>query len=112
MTVISTNLHTLGGVHSEYFGPLVESGLPGFIIFFVMILILINTGMKAYHQTEDKRDKLILLSALLGLITYLSHGVLNNYLDQDKTATLFWLSCSILVATDIKSKKSRALPMD
>ena len=108
MTVISTNMHTLGGVHSEYFGPLVESGFPGFIIFFLMILFLLNSGMRAYHRGREGKDKLVVLIALLGLITYLSHGVLNNYLDQDKTATLFWMMSSIVVAYDLRSQKNEA----
>jgi hypothetical protein len=39
--------------------------------------------------------------ALLGLITYFSHGVLNNFLDTDKLSVPVWGFIAILVALDV-----------
>ena len=110
MTPISTNMHALGGIHSEYFGPMVESGILGFIIFLLLTGMIIYYGMRAYYQCKTKEERLLLLAAFLGLVTYLIHGVLNNYLDQDKTATLFWASIAIITATEVKTASQEELP--
>ena len=39
--------------------------------------------------------------AMLGLVTYFSHGFLNNFLDTDKLSVPVWGFIAILVALDI-----------
>jgi hypothetical protein len=46
------------------------------------------------------------LSAILGLITYYVHGILNNFLDTDKASAPFWGFTAIIVALNIYSKKA------
>jgi hypothetical protein len=38
---------------------------------------------------------------MLGLVTYFTHGVLNNYLDTDKASVPVWGFIAIIVAIDI-----------
>jgi hypothetical protein len=44
--------------------------------------------------------------ALLGLVTYFTHGVLNNFLDSDKAAVLVWGSAALLVYLDLRGKRA------
>lgn len=44
---------------------------------------------------------MITLVVLLGLITYFTHGVLNNYMDTDKASVPIWGFAAILVAIDL-----------
>lgn len=106
-TIISTNAHDVGGIHSEYFGVLVESGLIGFIIFLSLVITIIYRGMTIFYESKNDRTKYLTLSVLLGLITYLSHGALNNYLDIDTTAVVFWAFLGMMVALDIQHKKQK-----
>jgi len=41
---------------------------------------------------------------MLGLITYYTHGLLNNFLDTDKASVPFWGFIGILVALDLFHK--------
>jgi hypothetical protein len=41
------------------------------------------------------------MMALLGLITYFTHGFLNNFLDTDKLSVPFWGFVAIIVALDV-----------
>ena len=43
----------------------------------------------------------IVLGMILGLITYLIHGSLNNFLDTDKASALFWGFIAGFVSLDI-----------
>ena len=94
-------MHDVGGVHSEYLGPLSEMGLLGLISFLVLVGAIVNTGMRVYYTAKTRLIQLLALSCLLGMITYLTHGFLNNYLDSDKTASLFWGFAAILVVLDV-----------
>ena len=38
---------------------------------------------------------------LLGLVTYLVHGIVNAYSDQDKIAVLLWGSFAIITALEM-----------
>jgi O-antigen ligase len=104
-TIISTNSADGGNAHSEYLGPLAESGFMGLVTFLILIATVIYTAVHAYTRTNDKRLKTILMSSLLGLITYYIHGILNNFLDTDKLSVPFWGFTAIIVAIDIYTRK-------
>lgn len=100
-TIISTNSGDLGNAHSEYLGPLAESGVMGTLTFLAIVLASIYYGMRVYRRTKIKSEKVIVLSVLLGLISYYVHGLLNNFLDTDKLSALFWGFTAIIVALDM-----------
>ncbi len=100
-TIVSTNMADIGGIHSEYLGPLVEMGVPGFLIFLTLIGVVLRRAMNLYYELTDPYIKNTLLMVLLGLVTYLTHGFLNNYLDIDKTAILFWGFIGMITAIDL-----------
>jgi len=104
-TIISTNSGNRGNAHSEYLGPLAESGLLGFISFLLLVVTILYTAIHAYSRTNDKRLKTLLMSSLLGLITYCIHGTMNNFLDTDKLSAPFWGFTAIIVAIDIYTRK-------
>ena len=104
-TIISTNSADGGNAHSEYLGPMAESGILGLISFLILISVVIYTAVHTYSRTNDKRLKTLVMSALLGLITYLIHGIMNNFLDTDKLSVPFWGFTAIIVAIDIFTRK-------
>ena len=104
-TIISTNSGDGGNAHSEYLGPMAESGLMGLITFLVLIGVVCYTAVNAYSRTNDKRLKTLIMSAFLGLITYYIHGILNNFLDSDKLSVPFWGFTAMVVAIDLLTRK-------
>lgn len=100
-TIVSTNMADIGGIHSEYLGPLVEMGIPGFVLFVLIVATVLYRAMALYYSLSDPYMRTTLLMVLLGLVTYLTHGLLNNYLDIDKTALLFWSFIAIIAAIDL-----------
>lgn len=104
-TIISTNSANGGNAHSEYLGPLAESGFLGPITVLVLIIVVLYTGINAYGRTADKRLKTLVMSAILGLITYYIHGTMNNFLDTDKLSVAFWGFTAVIVAIDIQTRK-------
>lgn len=100
-TIISTNLGKMGNAHSEYLGPLAESGFPGMITFLLIIGFTIYTAVKVYSNSNNSEIRFFILTALLGLITYYTHGFLNNFLDTDKASVPFWGFTAMIVAIDV-----------
>jgi putative inorganic carbon (HCO3(-)) transporter len=107
-TIISTNAGDMGNAHSEYIGPLAESGILGLLSFLAVSITIVITGWRVYSRMEKGPDRAIILSVLLGVVTYLIHGTLNNFLDTDKASVPFWAFAAMIVAADIaQSKKMR-----
>lgn len=106
-TIISTNLGDWGNAHSEYIGPLAESGLPGMTIMIILVILCLYTGFKVYFSSEPyTQERVLSLALTLGLMTYYIHGTLNNFLDTDKASALVWGYTAMLVAMDVKRKKA------
>ncbi len=107
-TEISTNAATLGNAHSEYIGPLAESGIFGSITFLAVVIATILTGLKNWYTIRDRKIRILSLSFVLGLITYYLHGLLNNFLDTDKASVLFWGFTAAIVAISVYHREPEA----
>ena len=101
MTEISTNAGDRGNAHSEYIGPLAESGTLGSLSFIVIVFLVIARGLKVIYESRTKEIRLLATGLLLGLISYFAHGVLNNFLDTDKLSVPFWGMIAALIALDV-----------
>jgi putative inorganic carbon (hco3(-)) transporter len=100
-TSISTDNGDMGNAHSEYIGPLAEQGILGPISFLIIAVFTLITGFRVYHRLNDPHLKNIVLGFILGFISYLIHGTLNNFLDTDKACALFWGFAAVFVSLDI-----------
>lgn len=110
MTMISTNAGRRGNAHSEYIGPLAETGLPGSLAMITLILMVFYFGSRLYHRLPQGRDKTLILCTVIGFTTYAVHGFLNNYLDTDKASVPFWSYIAIIVTYDIYGRHLTAKP--
>ncbi|MCG8700064.1 MAG: O-antigen ligase family protein [Bacteroidales bacterium] len=101
----STNSGDRGNAHSEYLGPLSESGFLGTITFVMIVILSLTTGFRVYRNASTLQEKILVLSCILSLITYLVHGIMNNFLDTLKISALFWGLIAFIVAMDIRQKE-------
>ena len=106
-TIISTDFGDMGNAHSEYLGPLSESGLPGLLTITAVFILAFYTGVRVYRRAALPRDRILVLSILTGLSSYFIHGFMNNFLDRDKAAIPFWGFLAILVTLDLYYKKKK-----
>lgn len=100
-TVISTNMGNKGNAHSEYIGPLAESGVLGLLNILFLVITVVYTGLNVYKKAASPQTRLIALSATLGLLTYFVHGIMNNFLNTDKASVPFWGLVACIVALDL-----------
>lgn len=107
-TRISTDFGTRGNAHSEYLGPLSESGVFGLLSILLVIGTTLYTGIRVYFTSVKRSIRIFSLAVLVGLVSYYLHGLLNNFLDTDKISVLFWGFTAMLVAMDVYHKEKRA----
>lgn len=104
-TIISTRLGNMGNAHSEYLGPLSEQGFIGTIFYVTIIVLTLITGFRAIKNTDNMEIQMLGLFAIVGLVTYYLHGIVNNFLDTDKASVPFWGFTALLVAIDLYHKR-------
>jgi putative inorganic carbon (hco3(-)) transporter len=104
-TIISTNAGDKGNAHSEYIGPLAESGVFGSLSFIGIVVTVIYYGIRLYRRLPYGEMRRLVMCCFLGLVTYFIHGGLNNFLDTDKASLPFWGFIAVLVAVDIYYSK-------
>ncbi len=107
-TIISTNSGDGGNAHSEYLGPLSEQGIVGALLVLVFVSMVIYYGIRTYKNAPDMETKVIALCLTLGLITYFTHGVLNNYLDTDKASIPVWSFIASIIAIEVYHTKKKS----
>jgi len=100
-TIISTNFGTNGNAHSEYLGPLTEQGVLGLVIMLALLLYTTSLGYRLAYTVAETEVKIIVIALFLGLMSYLIHGFLNNFLDTDKLSLPFWSFLAALVTVDL-----------
>ena len=100
-TIISTDLGDMGNAHSEYIGPLAESGVPGLFSVLFILVTVIYTGLNVYKKAASSQTRILSLSITLAMITYFTHGTMNNFLNTDKASVPFWGLAAILTALDL-----------
>lgn len=100
-TIISTDLGDMGNAHSEYIGPLAESGVPGLLSVLFLLIAVIYTGLKVYKNAGSRQTRLLALSTTLALITYYTHGLMNNFLNTDKASVPFWGLVAVITSLDL-----------
>jgi len=100
-TPITTAFGDQGHAHSEYLNPLSESGWLGLISFLGIILVVFQKGLKLVYNGRTIEIKIFSAGILLGLVTYLAHGLLNSYSEQDKIAVLLWGFIAMITAMDL-----------
>ena len=106
-TIISTNYGEGGNAHSEYLGSLVDSGIPGLVLYILLLFISIRKGIIIWRTHSDKQIRNMSLALVAGLVTYVVHGALNNFLDTDKISALFLGMIAAIVAIDINMKEEK-----
>ncbi len=115
-TIISTNAGDKGNAHSEYLGPLAESGILGMLGVLALFIYIMYIGIRNYTNATNRDIKILSLVITLGFFTYLVHGMMNDFLDMDKTSALFWGYAAVLVAIDIyhikEKDKKKIYPKD
>jgi O-antigen ligase len=108
-TWISTDFGILGNAHSEYLGGLAEMGIIGMLSILLIFGTTLYIGIRTYRRCYNDKAKApvgnLSLLFTISMVTYYTHGFLNNFLDTDKLAVPFWAFTAAIVILDIITQK-------
>lgn len=100
-TMVSTNRGDNGTAHNEFLLALSENGWPGPIILTFFMAIPFFRGLRGYNLATKRNTRLLYLACTFGLLTYIIHAFVNNFLDQDKVGGTFLALMAVITVLDV-----------
>jgi len=94
-----------GTAHSEYFLALSEAGIFSALLFIGFLIGTLYYGLRLIDRAPGVRLRSMAAIVMVGLMTYFTHSLFNNFLDNAKLAFLFWSSLCWLATVDLMVKK-------
>jgi O-antigen ligase len=93
------------GIHNYYLMTLVEQGIPGLIIFLLLLFTALTYGERIYHRAKDPRHRHIAMMAILCIIIISVMQLINDLLETDKVGPFFFMSLAMLINIDLRERQ-------
>lgn len=104
-TYVSRNKEQ-SGIHSYFLMTLVEQGIIGVILFFVLSFYILIKGEQIYHETTHEGRKRIIMMMLLGIVVIDAFLIINDLIETDKIGPFFFIGMAVLVNMDLENKRA------
>lgn len=98
-----------GTAHSQYLLYAAESGIIALIAFVACILYTVREAFNMYYESTDEKEKLYIKALLGGYITFVFHSFFNNFLDIDKSASLFFVFSAGIILMAVEKKRAKLI---
>jgi O-antigen ligase len=105
-TYISTN-EERSGIHSYYLMTAVEQGLPGLVLYLLLVIATLFYAEGIFHRLSEPQDRRLCLSAVSALVVIHLFQIINDLVEAHKVGALFFLSTAIIVYLDHKSRLTK-----
>jgi len=109
VTYVSDNPEK-SGIHNYFLMILVEQGLPGFIIFLVLCILILVNAESVYHQYAGHPQRYWIMAIGLSFIIILSMSLINDLIETDKVGPFFFLNIAALLFFKYKSDPEGTTP--
>ena len=100
------------GIHNYFLMLTVEQGIPGLLIFLVLVFYMLIRGEQIYHLATSKEDRWIILTSILSILVILALSIINDLIETDKVGPVFFICAALIVNQDLKllqiSKRKRS----
>jgi O-antigen ligase len=92
-------------VHNYFLLTTIEQGIPGLLFFLLLVGAMIYYAQHLYHRVTDVFYKTVsaVIGVILSMIILLNS--LSDLIETDKIGSLFFLCLSMLIVTDINTRK-------
>lgn len=100
-TTVSTNQGKFGSAHSEYLLAAAEQGIAGLLIVLLLYGSSLWVAVRGYLTASSRRHRTLYIAVGCALVTYFVHGLVNNFMDQEKLAIPLHLCFATLTALDV-----------
>ncbi|RAK69484.1 O-antigen ligase family protein [Hymenobacter edaphi] len=84
--------------HNYFLLQLAEQGVPGFVLFALLLCVALITAENLYHRAAARRAlRPVVLAATLSLVVIIFHLTLNELIEVDKIGSFFFISLAVLI---------------
>ncbi|MBW3130192.1 O-antigen ligase family protein [Hymenobacter profundi] len=83
--------------HNYFLLLLAEQGIPGFVLFALVLAAALLLCERLYHQSARPENRHIVLAASLSLVIIIFHLFLNELIEVDKIGSFFFIALAILI---------------
>ncbi len=99
-------------VHNYFLLLMTEQGLPGVLIFVVLLTAMFAKAQQLYHAITDKfyKSVYLVIASVLGMITVLIS--LSDLIETDKIGSLFFLCLGLLITMDLMNRNQKVQVSD
>lgn len=94
--------------HNYFLFMLVEQGIPGMILYAMLMLVVFYYGQRVYHRSHRRFDRVVVMGALCTLAAIFINNFFSELLETDKIGSLFYLSIALILVIDLKGKNDQA----
>jgi O-antigen ligase len=84
-------------VHNYFLLILVEQGIPGLLIFCLLLYVLLSAAHRQYHAAEDLFDRAIAAGILAVLSMIILLNMLSDLIETDKVGSIFFICIGLLL---------------
>jgi O-antigen ligase len=91
-------------VHNYFLLLAIEQGIPGLVLFLILIGVLLYYVQYLYHRIQDLFYRTIAITAGAILTMILTLNFLSDLIETDKIGSLFFLCISLLIVADVKTR--------
>lgn len=95
-------------VHCYYLLVFAEQGVPGGLIFLVLVFAVLLYGEKIYHETLLPERRRMVMAMLLVFIIIGALNLINDLIEADKVGPFFFISIAVMVNADLRNREKKA----
>ncbi|MDB5235908.1 MAG: hypothetical protein JWR44_2901 [Hymenobacter sp.] len=87
--------------HNYFLLQLAEQGIPGFLLFLILIATALLQAERLYHRARHQPEiRRVVLAATLSFVIIVFHLTLNELVEADKIGPVFFICLALLIRAD------------
>lgn len=94
-------------VHNYFLLMIIEQGVPGLVLFVLLLAALFLYAQTIYHRTANRFWKITTAAIAAILLMECVINFLSDMIETDKAGPVFYLSLAILVIADLRTKNEK-----
>jgi len=97
-------------VHNYFLLLVIEQGIPGLILFLILLGSLFRYAQCIYHRTQNRFWKIGTAGTAAILTMICTVNFLSDLIETDKVGSIFYLCIAYLIIADTKTKNEKSQP--
>ncbi len=89
-------------VHNYFLLITIEQGIPGLVIFFLLLLAMFRTALMGYHLFNDRFYKALSMLCAVVLSMVVTLNLLSDLIETDKVGSIYFIIMAILMQLQLK----------